>query len=111
MQQQRKTAVLQIQRNLNHLKWKLKDAEPDVKEQLICCLVRSLLVYIGTPMVAAKVWKGEDIAREEVRMYRKIYRLSNTISNKAIMNITTHMRPARDIVEALASKAWRMYKR
>ena len=44
-------------------------------------------------------------------MYRKIYRLSNTISNKAIINITTHMRPARDIVEALASKAWRMYKR
>ena len=39
-------------------------------------------------MVAAKVWKGEDIAREKVRMYRKIYRLSNTISNKAIMNIT-----------------------
>ena len=70
-----------------------------------------LLVYIGTPMVAAKVWKGEDIAREEVRMYRKIYRLSNTISNKAIMNVTTHMRPARDIVEALAGKAWRMYKR
>ena len=47
LQQQRKTAVLQIQRNLNHLKWKLKDAEPDVKEQLMCCLVRSLLVYIN----------------------------------------------------------------
>ena len=82
--------MLQIQRNLNHLKWKLKDAEPDVKEQLMCCLVRSLLVYIGTSMVAAKVWKGEDIAREEVRMYRKIYKLSNTISNKAIMNITIY---------------------
>ena len=62
-------------------------------------------------MIAAKLWKGEDITPKEVRMYRKIYRLSNTISKKAIMNITTHMRPARDIVEALASKAWRMYKR
>ena len=32
----------------------------------MCCLVRSLLVYIGTPMVAAKVWKVEDIAHEVV---------------------------------------------
>jgi hypothetical protein len=62
-------------------------------------------------MVAAKVLKGDDIASEEVRMYRKIYRLSNTISNKAIMNITTHMRPAKDIVKAQASKAWHMFKR
>ena len=62
-------------------------------------------------MVAAKVWKGDEIAREELRMFREIYRLSNTISIKAIMNIITHLRTAKEIVEALASKAWRMYKR
>ena len=52
---EKKSAVAQIQKNLNHLKWKLRDADPEVKEQLTCCLATSLLIYIGTLMVAAKV--------------------------------------------------------
>ena len=47
-------------------------------------MARSLLIYMGTTMVAAKIWTGNDIANEEIRLYRKIYRLPNTISNRAI---------------------------
>ena len=108
---QKKSAVAQIQRNLNHLKWKLRDADPEVKEQLTCCLARSLLIYMGTPMVAAKIWTGNDIANEEIRLYRKIYRLPNTISNRAIQHITTQIRPAKEIVELMASRAWHTFKR
>ena len=68
-------------------------------------MARSLLIYMGTPMVAAKIWTGNDIANEE------IYRLPNTISNRAIQHITTQIRPAKEIVEYLASRAWHMFKR
>ena len=43
---QTKTAKEQIYRKLNTLKWRLKNAEPDVVQQLTCCLARSLLIYI-----------------------------------------------------------------
>ena len=66
---------------------------------------------MGTPMVAAKVWNGADIDSEEIRLYRRIYHVPNTISNRAIQHITTQIRPARGVVERLASKAWHMFKR
>ena len=44
-------------RNLGHLKWKLKKVDSAIKETLTCVLARSILVYIGTPMVAAGLWK------------------------------------------------------
>ena len=54
---------------------------------------------MGTPMVAAKVWNGADIDSEEIRLYRRIYHVPNTISNRAIQHITTQIRPARGVVE------------
>ena len=55
--EQRRLAKEQIQRNLNALRWKLKGGEPNVVQQLTCCLARSLLIYIGTPMVVAGLWR------------------------------------------------------
>ena len=55
--EQRKIAKDQIHRNLNALRWKLKGGEPNVVQQLTCCLARSLLIYIGTPMVVAGLWR------------------------------------------------------
>jgi hypothetical protein len=55
--EQRKIAKEQIQCNLNALRWKLKGGEPVVVQQLTCCLARSLLIYIGTPMVVAGLWR------------------------------------------------------
>ena len=54
-----------IKRYLGHLKWKLRKVDLDIKETLTCILARMLLVYTGTPMVAAGVWKREDIDRLE----------------------------------------------
>ena len=44
---------------------------------------------MDVPMIAAKIWTGNDIVNEEIRLYRKIYGLPNTISNRAIQHITT----------------------
>ncbi len=73
---QRKTAKEQIHRNLNTLKWRLREAEPDVVQQLTCCLARSLLICIGTPMYGAGLWKMKDIDAVEASLYRKILSLN-----------------------------------
>ena len=56
-QEQKVIAREQIDRNVKLLKWRLGRADADVIQHLMCCLSRSLLIYIGTPMVAASVWK------------------------------------------------------
>ena len=53
----------QIDKNIKVLRWRIGNAEPDVIQRLTCCLARSMLIYIGTPMVAASIWKKEDIER------------------------------------------------
>ena len=35
-----------IHKNTSLLRWKLKGVEPDVLQQLTCCLARSLLIFI-----------------------------------------------------------------
>ena len=61
-------------------------------QQLTCCLARSLLIYIGTPMFVAGLWKRKDIDALEASLYRKILFLPNSISNKAILNTMTSIR-------------------
>ena len=51
--QQTDMCISSIKRNLNFLRWKLKHVEVAIKETLTCFLARSILVYIGTPLVAA----------------------------------------------------------
>ena len=60
----------QIDKNIKILRWKIGRADPDVVQQLTCCLARSMLIYIGTPMVAGGVWKRSDIDRIEASLYR-----------------------------------------
>ena len=62
---QREKCLASVKRNLGHLKWKLRNVDSAIKETLTCVLARSILVYIGTPMVAAGLWKREDIERTE----------------------------------------------
>ena len=94
-----------VKRNLGHLKWKLRKVDSAIKETLTCVLARSILVYIGTPMVAAGLWKREDIDRTEAQLFRQINGLPNIISNKAIMNVACSMRNAWEIEEPLALRA------
>ena len=101
---QRSTAKEKIHRNLNTLKWRLKEAEPDVLQQLTCCLARSLLIYIGTPMVVAGLWKRKDIDALEASLYRKILFLSRGISNKAILKTMTSIRLVGEAINNLANR-------
>ena len=92
LKEQREKCVSSIKRNLGHLKWKLRKVDLDIKETLTCVLARSILVYTGTPMVAAGLWKREDIDRLEAQLFREVNGLSNIISNKAILNVACSMR-------------------
>ena len=100
--EQRDKCVTSIKRNLGHLKWKLRKVDLEIKETLTCVLARSILVYIGTPMVAAGLWKKEDIDRVEAQLFREANSLPNVIANKAIMNVACSMRNAWEIVQGLA---------
>ena len=62
---QRELSITSIKRNLGLMKWKLCKVDVAIKETLTCVLARSILFYIGTPMVAAGLWKREDIDRTE----------------------------------------------
>ena len=77
----------------------------DIKETLTCVLARSILVYTGTPLVAAGLWKREDIDRIEAQLFREVNSLPNVISNKAILNVACSLRNAWEIVEPLALRA------
>ena len=109
--EQRKSAKEQIHRNLNALRWKLKGGEPNVVQQLTCCLARSLLIYIGTPMVVAGLWRRQDIDSLEAGLYRKILFVGNGVSNKAILNTMLSIRLAGEAIQHLAKGAWEESRR
>ena len=91
----------QINKNINMLKCRLRNAEPDVLQQLTCCLARSILIYIGTPLVTVGLWHKKDIDRLEAGQYRKILGCNNTITNKAILHTMTSMKLAGDAIMQL----------
>jgi len=104
-QQQNEMVIASIKRNLNFLRWKLKDTEVAIKETLTCVLARSILVYMGTPLVAAGRWKKADIDRIEVQLYREVHRLTNLVSNKTVMNVACSLSSAWEVVYRLAERA------
>ena len=103
---QAKAAREQIDKNIKVMRWKLGRADSDVIQQLVCCLARSMLIYIGTPMVAAGLWKRKEIDRIEASLYRRILRVGNMIPNRAILNTMTSIRLAGEVVNYLAKGAW-----
>jgi hypothetical protein len=96
----------QIDKNIKIMRWRLGRADSDVIQQLICCLSRSMLIYLGTPMVAAGIWKRQDVDRIKASLYRKVLGVSNMISNRAILNTMTSIRLAGDVVNYLSKEAW-----
>ena len=55
-------------------------------------------------MVSAGLWKRKDIDSLEASLYRKIMFLSNSISNKAILNTMTSIRLAGEAIENLVKR-------
>ena len=70
-----------------------------------------MLIYLGTPMVAAGVWKRQDIDRIEASLYRKVLGVGNMVSNKAILNTMTSIRLAGEVVNYLSKEAWAQYRK
>jgi len=56
-------------------------------------------------MVAAGLWKKEDIDRLEAQLFREVNSLPNVISNNAIMNVARSRRKPWEIVEPLPQRA------
>ena len=52
-------------------------------------------------MVAAGIWKRSEVDRIEASLYRKVMRVGNMISNKAILNTMTSIRLAGEVVNYL----------
>jgi len=102
---EREQCITSIKRNLGLMKWKLRKVDIEIKETLTCVLARSILIYMGTPMVAAGMWKRDDIDRIEAQLYRSINNLPNLVTNKALMNVACGLRNAWEIVEPLALRA------
>jgi hypothetical protein len=82
-----------------------------VVQQLTCCLARSLLIYIGKPMVVAGLWRRQNIYSLEAGLYRKILFVGNGISNKAILKTMLSMRLAGEAIQHLAKGAWEYSRR
>jgi sortase (surface protein transpeptidase) len=70
-----------------------------------------MLIYLGTPMVAAGLWKRQDIDRVEASLYRKVLGVCNMVSNKVILNTMTSIRLAGEVVNYLSREAWEQFRR
>ena len=110
-QEQLKISREQIDKNIKMLRWRIGKAEPDVVQQLTCCLARSMLIYIGTPLMGVGLWRREDVDRVEASLYRKIMRIGNDIPNTVILNTMTNIRLAGDVVYYLSREVWSEYRR
>ena len=109
--EQLKVASEQISKNVNVLRNRLKRAEPDVLQQLVCVLARSLLIYIGTPMVTVGLWAKKDIDRIEVGLYRKILTCGNHVYNKAILHTMISIKTAGEAIMSLKKGMSEQYAR
>ncbi len=56
---------------------KVRGIDAEVREHLLTALMKSLLIYHGTPMVAAGLWKRKEIEKTEIFMYRESAKLTN----------------------------------
>ena len=70
-----------------------------------------MLIYLGTPIVAAGLWKRQDIDRIEASLYRKVLGVCNMVSNKVILNTMTSIRLAGEVVNYLSREAWEQFRR
>ena len=75
-----------------------------IMEQIINSFARSLLIYIGTPMMAAGLWSRQDIERIERQVFKKMAMVPNNINPDIITNLMREKQPAWVVIERLARK-------
>ena len=94
-----------IRRNVALIKSRLRSAETEVKEQVMLSYVRSLLIYFGAPMAAARVWSEEKIERIEKELYREVHALPQDMNRNVVVNLVRTRPPAGTVIMQLAQKA------
>ena len=90
-----------MDKNIEVMRWRLGSADSDEIQQIIFCLSRSMLIYIGTPILATGIWRRSDIERIEASIYRKVLKVGNMIFNKAILHTITSIRLAGEVTNYL----------
>ena len=65
---------------------------------------RSLLIYIGTPMVAAGIWKRGEIESIEKAIYKKAAMVPNNIDPGLVTNLMRQKQGTWLIIDRLSSK-------
>ena len=65
---------------------------------------RSLLIYLGTPMVAGGLWNKNVIEKMEKNMIKKSMMVPQNINPDIITNLVRNTKPAAEIVERLAKR-------
>jgi hypothetical protein len=103
--EQDKAVRKSIKQTLPFIAKRLRSLDPSIKEHLICTLARSLLIYHGTPMVSAEIWKHADIRQLECQLYRESSAISNQVCNEAVINVLQYCAPVWEVVSRLAKQA------
>ena len=68
----------------------LRVSDTRVREHLQVVLARSVMFYHAAPLVAASLWKEDDIQKMEATLYRKTYGICNQISSEVMLNVLQH---------------------
>lgn len=89
-------AKADIKRNLKYFRFKLRNCNGDVKEHLISSYGCSILRYLGTPLLGAKLVDENQIERMEASLFREAYSIPNSVGNKSILNLARRQAPVID---------------
>ena len=58
-----------------------------------------MMIYFGTPLLSAGIWKKEDIDSIERELFREIHLLPRDIYRRAILNIAQQQRTAWEVIQ------------
>ena len=89
---------------MHAIRSKLKLADPGVKDLALGCFARSLLIYFGTPLVAAELIGKNEILKIEEGLYREIYLLPRDIKGTLITNVAQNQKSAWISISRLAKE-------
>jgi len=59
--------------NLNIMKYKIRNCNPQLKEEIINTYAKSLLSYLGAPALAANLIKPKDLSKFEIKLFKVIH--------------------------------------
>ena len=86
------------------MKWRLRYVKPHIMEQIMNAFARSLLIYVGTPLVTAGLWRRKDIEYIEKQTLKKSAMVPNNIHPDIVANLTSEKRRTWEVIERLAKK-------